>query len=175
MRDTEVISLADIGELPEITKVYSMARIFMAANGNHSQWGMRRYPPEEVIREDILLSRLYLLKRGGRIAAAFVLFLGCEPTYEVIKDGAWPNDKPYMTIHRLASRPDEHGCGRAVIEFAKARCIEMGLDLRADTHADNKPVQHLLLKNGFEYCGVIRVKNGSERFAYQLRLGQRGD
>jgi RimJ/RimL family protein N-acetyltransferase len=46
----------------------------------------------------------------------------------------------------------------------------MGLDLRADTHADNKPVQHLLLKHGFRYCGIIRVTDGSKRFAYQLEL-----
>ena len=164
------IRLARMDELPEILSVYAMARIFMAANGNHSQWGMRRYPPEETLREDILLSRLYVLRRGGRIAAAFVLFIGREPTYEVIKDGAWPSNKPYMTIHRLASRTDEHGCGSAVIAFARSMCEEKGLDLRADTHADNKPVQHLLIKNGFEYCGVIRVKNGSERFAYQLQL-----
>ena len=39
--------------------------------------------------------------------------------------------------------------------------------LRADTHADNKVMQHLLEKNGFTRCGVIHVADGSPRFAYQ--------
>ena len=39
--------------------------------------------------------------------------------------------------------------------------------LRADTHADNKIMQHLLEKNGFTRCGVIHVADGSPRFAYQ--------
>ena len=38
---------------------------------------------------------------------------------------------------------------------------------RADTHADNKIMQHLLEKNGFTRCGVIHVADGSPRFAYQ--------
>ena len=39
--------------------------------------------------------------------------------------------------------------------------------LRADTHADNKIMQHLLEKNGFTRCGIIHVADGSPRFAYQ--------
>ena len=35
------------------------------------------------------------------------------------------------------------------------------------THADNKIMQHLLEKNGFTRCGVIHVRDGSPRFAYQ--------
>jgi hypothetical protein len=28
-------------------------------------------------------------------------------------------------------------------------------------------MQHLLDKNGFKYCGVVYLENGSERIAYQ--------
>ena len=108
--------------------------------------------------------------RAGRIAAAFVLFTGAEPTYRVIEHGAWRSDKPYLTMHRLGSLTGEHGVGNAALRFAENEAKRMGLDLRADTHADNKPVQHLLLKHGFRYCGIIRVTDGSKRFAYQLEL-----
>jgi GNAT superfamily N-acetyltransferase len=101
------------------------------------------------------------------VTGAFVLMAGDEPTYRVIERGGWPNSKPYLTIHRLASRTDAHGVGMAVLAFAAEEAEKAGLALRADTHADNKPVQHLLKKFGFEYCGVIRVANGSERYAYQ--------
>lgn len=39
--------------------------------------------------------------------------------------------------------------------------------LRADTHADNKIMQHLLEKNGFARCGIIHVEDGTPRVAYQ--------
>ena len=40
-------------------------------------------------------------------------------------------------------------------------------ELRADTHADNKIMQHLLEKNGFTKCGIIHVEDGTPRIAYQ--------
>ena len=39
--------------------------------------------------------------------------------------------------------------------------------LRADTHADNKIMQHLLEENGFTRCGIIHVEDGTPRIAYQ--------
>ena len=34
-------------------------------------------------------------------------------------------------------------------------CLEHCESLRADTHADNKIMQHILEKNGFTKCGII--------------------
>lgn len=167
---TELIRKAERNDLPELLEIYEQARAFMDANGNHTQWGLNRYPPKELIEKDIRLSRLYVLEREGRPVGAFVLMAGEEPTYRVIEEGGWPSEKPYLTMHRLGSLTDEHGVGDAALDFAESEARRMGLDLRADTHADNKPVQHLLKKHGFRYCGVIRVANGSKRFAYQLEL-----
>ena len=36
-----------------------------------------------------------------------------------------------------------------------------------DTHKDNIPMQRVLLRNGFVYCGIIHLENGDERIAYQ--------
>jgi RimJ/RimL family protein N-acetyltransferase len=51
----------------------------------------------------------------------------------------------------------------AVLEF----CFSKTDNIRIDTHDDNKTMQHILLKNGFTYCGIIYLKNGDERLAYQ--------
>ena len=78
--------------------------------------------------------------------------------------GAWPDDAPYLTIHRLASNGKAHGVAKACFAFCAAR----GLALRIDTHRDNTVMQDLLRKNGFVYCGVIHLaENGEERLAYQ--------
>ena len=82
--------------------------------------------------------------------------------------GHWLNDGPYGTLHRLASAGHRSGVGRLVIDW----CLEHCESLRADTHADNKVMQHVLESNGFSRCGIIHLANGSPRIAYQ-KLGIR--
>ena len=167
---TETVRKAESSDLPEILGVYAQAREFMAQNGNPSQWGDNGYPDEELLDFDIRLERLYVIIRDGRIAASFVLFIGDEPTYRVIRGGAWPNDKPYMTIHRLAALTCEHGTAKSVLDYAVGICREKGLDLRADTHRNNAPMLHILKKYGFAYCGEIKVGDGTPRMAFQLAV-----
>ena len=47
-------------------------------------------------------------------------------------------------------------------------CFERWPNVRVDTHRDNKVMQHILTKYGFQRCGIIYVKNGTERIAYQM-------
>lgn len=165
-----MIRLARKDELGEIAEVYADARRFMAANGNPSQWGVTGYPQIGLLKEDIELERLYVIERRGKIAAAFVLFFGEEPTYRVIREGAWPSGRPYLTVHRLGSLSSEHGTAKECLDTARETAKGKGLDVRADTHEDNKPVRHILEKYGFEYCGRITVADGTERLAYQLKV-----
>ncbi len=86
------------------------------------------------------------------------LFWGQTPTYAAIEDGQWLDDTlPYGTVHRLASAGKHKGVASAVLDWSMEHCQS----LRADTHADNKIMQHLLEKNGFTRCGVIHVADGS--------------
>lgn len=162
------VRLAEARDMAAILAVYEDARRFMAANGNYSQWGPQKYPREELLREDIALSRLYVLERGGVICAAFVIAEGEEPTYRVIESGAWPSERPYVTVHRLGSLSGEHGCAAEALGFAEALAAERGLTVRADTHADNIPMRRILEKRGYRYCGVIHVRDGSPRLAFEL-------
>ena len=76
---------------------------------------------------------------------------GVDPTYEVIEEGAWPNDDPYATIHRIASNGEVKGMVSLSIKFA----LQHHDTLRLDTHRDNIVMQRAIEKEGFEYCGVI--------------------
>ena len=42
--------------------------------------------------------------------------------------------------------------------------------IRVDTHRDNLPMQRMLQKNGFIYCGIIYLADGKERFAFEKPL-----
>ena len=70
----------------------------------------------------------------------------------------------------MASAGRVHGA--AAICFAW--CAARGLPLRADTHADNKVMQHLLEKNGFVRCGNITLADGTSRIAYHCTVPPRG-
>ena len=145
----------------------------MAANGNPDQWGRSAYPRAELLQKDIEERRLFVIREGEDIIAAFVLIFGDDPTYRVIENGAWLNDRPYGTLHRLGSVSSAHGVGKDALDFCAGECKKHGADLRADTHAANKPMQRVLEKYGFIRCGIIHVADGSPRIAYQLTLSQK--
>lgn len=150
-------------DLEQILKVYAHAREVMKASGNPTQWG-DKFPPQELLEEDIDTNRLFLYLVNGQLEAVFAFILGPDPTYAKIEDGQWLNDTlPYGTIHRLASAGHRKGVASEVIAW----CLEHCETLRADTHEDNKIMQHLLEKNGFTRCGIIHVADGTPRIAYQ--------
>lgn len=153
---------AVLADLKEILDIYASARERMRQWGNPSQWG-ESYPPPELVKEDIRSGNSYVITDGGEIAAVFAFFLGDEPTYQRIEKGAWLNDRPYGTIHRLAGRGEKGGIFACCTRFCEGR---VG-NIRADTHACNKRMQHLLEKNGYVKCGRIYVADGSPRIAYQ--------
>ena len=152
-------------ELGKLMEIYSVARAFMARNGNPTQWG-DTYPTEGQVEEDIALGRLYVVcDENGTPHGTFAFILGEDPTYQVI-DGAWPNERPYGTIHRMASDGAIHG----VFSEALAFCVSVCPNVRADTHLNNRPMRHLMEKNGFVQCGMINLglrEGDTLRVAYQ--------
>jgi len=89
-------------DIPRLHEIFAIARSFMAETGNPSQWA-DNYPGETLLREDIESGDSYVVMNDERIIATFVLRGGDDPTYKVIYNGAWLNDSPYATIHRIAS------------------------------------------------------------------------
>ncbi len=144
-----------------VNSVYQKARSFMARCGI-DQW-QDGYPFEEDILSDINNSISYVLLDGGEIYATFVLVRGDDPDYAKIEDGEWKNSQPYFAIHRVASDGSRSGVFKRIFEFAKSKSGH----LRIDTHRQNINMQRVLRANGFEYCGVIHLKDGSPRDAFE--------
>ncbi len=153
----------DFGRIMEI---YAGAREFMAAHGNPRQWGVTEWPPEDLIHEDILLKHSYVCEEENRVIGVFYYCCGedIEPTYRVIEDGSWRNAKPYGVVHRIAGDGSRPGIGAFCLNWAWDQCGH----LRIDTHPDNRVMQNLLKKLGFEKRGIIHVKEDDDpRFAYE--------
>ncbi len=157
------IRKAQLHDLDAIMRIYAAAKATMAENGNATQW-FGGYPSEELLRWDIAQERCYVEENDhGEVHAVFVFLIGPDPTYRVIHSGAWLNDGLYGTIHRLASDGREQGCFAACLEF----CSRQIANIRIDTHRNNKTMQHLLAKHGFQECGIIEAEDGTDRIAYQ--------
>ena len=145
-------------DLPQILNLYKIAREFMKNNGNPNQWE-DRYPEVSTVENDVKQGISYVCEENGKIVGTFVFFMGEDPTYRVIENGAWHSDqKPYGVIHRVASDGETKGVTRAAY-------------LRIDTHRDNKPMQGALKKFGFQECGIIHLERGDERIAFDCLKG----
>ena len=149
-------------ELDDILEIYARARKFMAQNGNSTQWG-NTYPPVERVKQDITEGKCHICVENDRILCAFYFAEEDDPTYRVIREGNWLNDKPYAVVHRIASAEGVKGVAAYCLNWA----YEQTGNIRIDTHDDNKPMQGLLKKTGFQYCGRITLADGSPRIAFQ--------
>lgn len=156
------ITKAKTNDILEILQIYKIARDFMKKTGNAEQW-KNHYPAKEIIEEDINSGNLYVVKNKDAICAVFAFIVGKEPTYEKITQGHWLSDTEYGTLHRVAGDGTIHGIFDMVLRF----CTEKTKHLRIDTHSENKIMQHLILKNNFQKCGIIYVADGSPRIAYE--------
>lgn len=153
-------------DLDRIDEIYAFARAFMEKTGNPNQWG-KTNPPHEWLVDDIKNKLLHVITDESGIHGVFYFYIGEDPTYGEIEDGAWCSSEPYGTIHRIAS----DGSG-GILRTAVAFCKEQIDHIRIDTHHDNVVMQNAVAKLGFQRSGIIHLANGSPRIAYELNIGQ---
>lgn len=155
------IRLTKRRDFETVMDIYRYAREQMRLNGNPNQW-YDKFPEADTILNDIDCNNSYVVEQNGIICGVFTFIIGKEPTYERIS-GSWKNDEKYGTIHRIASNGQQKGIFDLCLKYCESKIS----NLRIDTHQDNKIMQHLIRKNGFERCGIIYVRDGSPRIAYQ--------
>lgn len=166
-------------DIAEIEDIYARARVFMKENGNPNQWG-NGYPSHENVLADLASGALYAVEDADGLCGVFTITEGEEPTYRKI-DGHWLNDRPYLTLHRVAGKKRTEkdssaapagrktGIFASAVEYAK----QFGLDIRVDTHELNLPMRAAIKKAGFTECGTVWVRDGSPRIAFHLPCAER--
>ena len=156
-----IIRKSELKDLDKIAEIYKNAKEFMKTSGNPNQW-KGDYPNAFDAKEDIKNGIGYVCEDDGEIVAVFAFKIGVEPTYNKIYEGEWQNNLPYAFMHRIAV--SRHGQG--VVDFCIEHCFNLYPNLKIDTHRDNIPMQKVLKRNGFKYCGIIYLENGDERLAF---------
>lgn len=157
-----IIRKTQSNEIDTLLTIYAKAREFMEQTGNGTQW-QKGYPTREVLEEDIKEGHSYVCVEENEILATFNFFVGIEPTYNKTYEGEWLNNEPYGVIHRIAVAVHKRGVASFCIQW----CLKQMPNIKIDTHRNNIPMQKTILKNNFQYCGIIKKPDGTERLAYQ--------
>ena len=158
------IRLAFPNEVDAVMKVIEDARKTLAKAGS-DQW-QNGYPNDDIIIDDIISGQAYVALEEGELLAYAAVTKSPEVAYEAIYEGAWQGgETEYLVFHRIAVAADVQGQG--VAQTFLEGLIEGFdyLDFRSDTHAENKPMQHIFEKLGFKKVGKVPVDG--ERLAYQ--------
>lgn len=167
--DEVELAAAERRHVPRIMELIEQARAFLK-NSGVDQW-QDGYPDQACIEKDIENGTGYLCLCREVIVGYLCVDFNGEPAYEGIS-GAWLDDRPYVVVHRMALDGAVRGRGlasrvfRLVEDMSRRRNV---YSFRIDTDAANAVMKHLLQKNGFRYCGIIRFQN-SEKIAYQKSL-----
>ena len=153
------IRKANLNDLDIIMNMISNGREHIQEY-NIKQW-VNGYPSKELITEDINTNRGYVLLDGNEIIGYFAK-LEYDECYDKI-DGAWISNEPYVAIHRTVTKYFNKGLGSKMFDEIKKEHKH----IRVDTHEENVSMNKCLLKNEFKYCGVIYLKDGDPRNAYE--------
>lgn len=158
-------------DLNRIMEIIKAAQKYMKESGI-DQW-QDGYPNEESITSDIESGESYVLEKDGNVIATSYLSFKGESDYNTIYEGEWISDEKYAVVHRVAVDNDLKGNGIAgkVFDYVEKICLEKGVyDIKIDTHRHNKSMQRFLEKKGFKKCGIIYLKDNSERIAFEKVL-----
>lgn len=152
------IRKASVQDLDQIMQIYRDAKAFMRANGNKEQWE-DGYPSRELIEQD--MDNTYVCISENQIACVFYYRRGEDEDYRQI-NGKWLNEEPYAVVHRVASTGIVKGAASYCLDWAYSQTP----NLRMDTYRDNIPMQKLLEKCGFCYCGSFERLGTDKWMAY---------
>ena len=97
-----------------------------------------------------------------------VVSMNDETTYDPLK--TWKKEE-YLVLHRFAVKKEvqRQGIASRMIEEAKKMAVSQKIfSIRIDTHEKNVRMRRFLEKNQFEERGVIYLKDGNPRIAYEL-------
>lgn len=160
-----MIRLATSDDIASLKEIYAHGRTFIKSYQS-PQW-QNNYPSDALIQDDISKNALYVYLYDNQIVGVMTVF-DDEPTYDYI-EGNWLSHKPYKVVHRIATHKDyyQRGIAAKLLDYVYS---DLGaISIRIDTHELNVPMQKMLIKNGFSYCGIIYLNTieDRKRLAYQ--------
>ncbi|MCQ2572867.1 MAG: GNAT family N-acetyltransferase [Treponema sp.] len=156
-----IFKKAELSDLNAILPIIEDSKAYLRQNGV-DQW-QDGFPNPTTLSDDISTKHSFVIfSKGNTKTPARFLVLSLEPEepYHHPIEGELKLEGPYTTIHRTAVSKENRGNGisKAMFAFSEDFALSNGCKvLRVDTHKDNKIMQHILTREGFNYCCLVQL------------------
>ena len=146
------------GDMDALLVILDEAKAYLKESGVN-QW-QEGYPNREALLEDMELGRGWVFDcvDDGAVAGYACISMTPELCYRQI-DGAWLTEgENYAVIHRAMAAARYRGTRLAAEMFSFAAELASGMgkvSVRVDTHRDNRAMNRLCEKLGYQLCGVV--------------------
>lgn len=130
------------------------------------QWQGHYVPSFKDIDEHLGID-LYVLEYHRKIVSTACLIEGIDEDYENIK-GKWNTSIPYISIHKIATsnKYKKQSFAKKMMSYIENLAKRKRMDLRIDTHKDNKKMRNFIISCGYKYTGEVVLQGELERLAY---------
>lgn len=130
------------------------------------QWQGKYVPSFKDIDEHLGID-LYVLEYHKRVVSTACLVEGIDEDYENI-DGKWNTSIPYISIHKVATSNEykKQSFAKKMMYYVENFAKRKRMDLRIDTHKDNKKMRNFIISCGYKYTGEVVLQGELERVAY---------
>lgn len=134
------------------------------------QWQGQYVPSFKDVDEHLGVD-LYVLEYHKRIVSTACLVEGIDEDYENI-NGKWNTSIPYISIHKVATsnKYKKQSFGRKMMYYVENFAKRKRMDLRIDTHKDNKKMRNFIVSCGYKYTGEVILQGELERLAYDKKV-----
>lgn len=134
------------------------------------QWQGQYVPSFKDVDEHLGVD-LYVLEYHKRIVSTACLVEGIDEDYENI-NGKWNTSLPYISIHKVATSNEykKQSFGRKMMSYIENLAKRKRMDLRIDTHKDNKKMRNFIISCGYKYTGEVILQGELERLAYDKKI-----
>ena len=139
-------------------------------NDGVDQWQGKYVPSFKDIDEHLGVD-LYVLEYHKRIVSTACLVEGIDEDYENI-NGKWNTSLPYISIHKVATSNEykKQSFGRKMMSYIENFAKRKRMDLRIDTHKDNKKMRNFIISCGYKYTGEVILQGELERLGYDKKV-----
>ena len=158
-----MLRLATKDDIKTVMEIISDAKKYLKEQ-NSMQWNLPDgYPKKSDLLKDINNESCYLFTMDDEIIGTMSIITTPDENYTEI-DGVWLTNNPYASIHRIAVKNSSHHKNVGVKMLLEAEEIVKSKNIysiRIDTHNINIPMTKTILKSGYTYCGVIKLKRSN--------------
>lgn len=160
-----IFRMANESDRESILEIYLEGAESLKADGV-DQWQGKYVPSFKDVDEHLGVD-LYVLEYHKRIVSTACLVEGIDEDYENI-NGKWNTSLPYISIHKVATSNEykKQSFGRKMMRYIENLAKRKRMDLRIDTHKDNKKMRNFIISCGYKYTGEVVLQGELERLAY---------